>query len=166
MRAMRLQKRAVTEYEDLKEILEACQVVRIGAVDEEGLFIVPVNFGYEFYKDSQEEIHLKLYIHSAKEGRKAEAFAQNPNVTVEMDCAQGVLRGVYTCDYSFAYSSIMGNGVIRLVTEEAEQIYGLKLLMNHMVPKAELEFLPQMLEKVYVYCIELKDFSGKRRKEI
>ena len=47
MRAMRLQKRAVTEYEDLKEILEACQVVRIGAVDEEGLFIVPVNFGYE-----------------------------------------------------------------------------------------------------------------------
>ena len=162
MRAMRLQKRAVTEYEDLKEILEACQVVRIGAVDEEGLFIVPVNFGYEFYKDSQEEIHLKLYIHSAKEGRKAEAFAQNPNVAVEMDCAQGVLRGVY----SFAYSSIMGNGVIRLVTEEAEQIYGLKLLMNHMVPKAELEFLPQMLEKVYVYCIELKDFSGKRRKEI
>ena len=37
---------------------------------------------------------------------------------------------------------------------------------QHMVPKAELEFLPQMLEKVYVYCIELKDFSGKRRKEI
>lgn len=162
MRAMRLQKRAVTEYEDLKEILEACQVVRIGAVDEEGLFIVPVNFGYEFFENSG-EMHLKLYIHSAREGRKAEAFSKSPDVALEMDCEQGILRGAYACDYSFAYFSLMGNGAIRPVTEEAEKIYGLRLLMQHMEPKAKLEFLPQMLERVHVYCIEVKSFSGKRR---
>ena len=53
MRAMRLKKREVTDKKVLGEILEECDVVRIGAVDEEGMFIVPVNFGYDF--DTGEE---------------------------------------------------------------------------------------------------------------
>ena len=40
----------------------------IGAMDEEGMFVVPVNYGFEW------EDELLLYFHSAKEGRKADAF--------------------------------------------------------------------------------------------
>lgn len=163
MRPMRLQKREVKEQAELRKILDACQVLRIGTMDEEGMFIVPVNFGYEFYEDVETKQHLRFYIHSAREGRKADAFARNPKVAFEMDREQGVIRGDYTCSYSFAYSSIMGNGMIRKVEEEQEKLHGLGLLMEHMAPEAELEFLPPMLERVAVYCIEADLFSGKRR---
>lgn len=105
MRQMRLEKREIKDPAELEKVLDACKVVRIGTMDAEGMFIVPVNFGYEF---CQKERGLKLYIHSAKEGRKAEAFAENPNVAIEMDCGHEVIRGDYTCSYSFAFSSIMG----------------------------------------------------------
>ncbi len=37
MREMRLKKREITDPEILREILESCEVVRIGAMDEEGM---------------------------------------------------------------------------------------------------------------------------------
>ena len=90
MRAMRLKKREVTDKKVLGEILEECDVVRIGAVDEEGMFIVPVNFGYDF-DTGEETTRLVLYFHGAAEGRKAEAFALNPDVAVEMDCCHELI---------------------------------------------------------------------------
>lgn len=162
MRTMRLHKREVKEKARLREILEACRVVRIGTCDREGMFIVPVNFGYEF---GEKETDLRLYIHSAPEGRKAEAFALNSDVALEMDCEHGIIRGDYTCSYSFAYSSIMGNGTIQKIEDEREKVHGLKLLMEHMDPQAELEFLPSMLERVAVYRIDVSEFTGKCRKQ-
>lgn len=48
MGEMRLKKREIKDKMILREILEGCDVLRIGAVDQEGMFIVPVNFGYDF----------------------------------------------------------------------------------------------------------------------
>ena len=52
MRNMRLAKREVTETEALRQILEDCDVVRLGLTDEDGMFIVPVNFGYELSEEN------------------------------------------------------------------------------------------------------------------
>lgn len=160
---MRLWKREVREEEKLREILDACKVVRLGLRDEEGMFIVPVNFGYEF-KQHDGQWKLKLYLHSAREGRKAEAFALSPTAALEMDCGHEMIRGDYTCSYSYAYRSIMGTARIREVTDPEEKIHGLKLLMKHMEPESDLQFLPEMVEKVGVYCAEVLEFTGKERK--
>ena len=45
MREMRLKKREIQDKSILMEIIEACDVVRIGLTDSEGMFIVPVNYG-------------------------------------------------------------------------------------------------------------------------
>ena len=112
MRPMRLHKREITDPEILREIIEECDVVRIGASDSDGIFVVPVNYGYDLsFQNGKAD--LKLYIHGAGEGRKAEAFASNPLVAVEMDRMVSVISGDYTCSYSCAYQSIMGNGSIR-----------------------------------------------------
>ncbi len=162
MRPMRLHKRELKEAKDLRHVLESCDVVRIGASDEEGMFIVPVNFGYEF-KEEDGKCSLKLYIHSAGEGRKADAFAEHPQVAFEMDCGHEIIRGDYTCSYSFAFQSIMGNGTIRKVESEEEKVHGLTLLMQHMEPQAEIAFTKEMLERVAVYCVESDTFTGKQR---
>ncbi len=164
MRPMRLFKREIKDDETLREILEECDVVRLGGCDGEGMFIVPVNYGYEFETDGEQR-KLRLYIHGAKEGRKAEAFAKAPSVAVEMDCRHEVITGDYTCSYSYAYRSIMGNGMIRLLTEKEEQIHALTKIMEHMAPGVEISFRPEMLERTAVFCIDVKEFTGKERKK-
>ena len=80
MRQMRRINRQITDREKLRQIIEDCKVVRIGAMDAEGLFVLPVNYGYDLEGD-----RLTLYIHSAKEGRKAELFLEGAEVAFEMD---------------------------------------------------------------------------------
>ena len=45
MRKMRLHKREIHDPSLIKDILDECDVVRLGLHDEEGMFIVPVNYG-------------------------------------------------------------------------------------------------------------------------
>ncbi len=164
MRPMRLFKREIKDDETMREILEDCDVVRLGGCDGEGMFIVPVNYGYEFETDGGKR-KLRLYIHGAKEGRKAEAFAKDSSVAVEMDCRHEVITGDYTCSYSYAYRSIMGNGTIRLLTEKEDQVHALTKIMEHMAPGAEISFRPEMLERTAVFCVDVQEFTGKERKK-
>lgn len=164
MREMRLHKRELHDPETIKEILEECDVVRIGARDAEGMFIIPVNYGYDF-SVSGEAMKLVLFIHGAGEGRKADAFAAFPDVAVEMDCRHGVITGDYTCSYSYSYRSIMGNGTVSRVDDRQEKIYGLTKIMEHMAPGAKIEFSPEMLGRTEVFRIEVEHFTAKERKQ-
>ena len=163
MREMRLKKREIQDKSILMEIIEACDVVRIGLTDSEGMFIVPVNYGYDL-DDCGDGLKLTLYIHGAREGRKAEAFSRNPSVAIEMDYMHEIITGDYTCSYSCAYRSIMGSGTIRELTGEQEKSHALTRIMEHMAPGARIEFRPEMLERTGVYRIDVKNFTGKERK--
>ena len=68
---MRRKDREIQDLEQLESILKECSVVRIAAQDEDGLFIVPVNFGYRLEGEK-----LTLLIHSAMEGRKVSPSAK------------------------------------------------------------------------------------------
>ena len=164
MREMRLHKREIHAPEIFREILEECEVVRLGLQDEEGMFIVPVNFGYDYIIENGKPI-LSLYIHGAGEGRKADAFAADPRVAVEMDCCHEIITGDYTCSYSYAYRSIMGNGVIRKLEDPEEKVYGLAKIMEHLAPEAKIEFSETMLDRTEVFRIDVKSFTGKERRK-
>ena len=157
---MRLYKREIKDIEEKKKVIEQCKVVRIGSMDEKGIFIVPMNFGYVF---SMQDGSLKLYVHSASEGRKVEAFERSREIAFEMDCAHELIQGTYACQYSYAYSSIMGTGVIHKVEKESEKIQGLKLLMEHLDLNAEAQFQEDMLKRVAVYRIDVTQYTGKKR---
>lgn len=163
MREMRLKKREIKDPDILRDIIESCDIVRLGLRDRDGMFIVPVNYGYDIETDGT-ALKLTLYIHGAREGRKAEAFAADPSVAIEMDCMDGIITGNYTCSYSCAYRSIMGNGTLRELTGEQEKIHALTRIMEHMAPGARIEFRPEMLERTGVYRIDVKNFTGKERK--
>ena len=47
MRTMRLKKREIRDKEVLRDLIDGCSVVRIGAADEEGMFIDRVKNGVE-----------------------------------------------------------------------------------------------------------------------
>ena len=165
MRTMRLKKREILDKEVLRELIDGCKVVRIGAVDEDGMFIVPVNYGSELQEREDGTLDWKLYFHSAAQGRKAEAFGKEPTVALELDREGGVIQGDYTCSYSFAYRSIMGTGKIRKLESESEKRYGFEKIMQHLAPEAEIKFDQNLLKAADVYCIEVLSFTGKERKK-
>lgn len=66
---MRRKDREVTCEADKLAILDECKVCRVALQDEQGLYIVPMNFGYQYESD-----RLTLYFHSAKSGRKITAL--------------------------------------------------------------------------------------------
>ena len=43
---MRRKDREVSDQEEIQKIFDDCKVCRIGIVDEDGPYIVPMNYGY------------------------------------------------------------------------------------------------------------------------
>lgn len=187
---MRLAKREVTDAETLRAMVDACKTVRLGLADDDGIFIVPVNFGYTWNVPAQDPRipsdaasmstragavaarsgaapHLTLWIHSATEGRKATALvaaeATATPIAIEMDIEDGLIRGSYACAYSFAYRSIMGTGIVRAVTSPSEKRRGLERIMEHLAPGEETAYAPETIECVAVWRIDVTAFTGKQR---
>ena len=75
---MRRADREVTDRKQLEEILQACHAEHIGAQDGDGMFVVPMNYGFHLEGD-----RLTLYVHSAQEGRKASALRAGWTVAFE-----------------------------------------------------------------------------------
>lgn len=161
-RGMRRAGREVRDLEELRAIVERAQVLRVGSLDEEGPFIVPVSFGYELgEKDGAPA--WTFWLHSAGEGRKADAWRARPEVALELDVPAGVITGDFACAYSYAFESVMATGVAREVADPAEKTHGLGLIMAHMAPGAPVSFSEEAVGRVSVWRIDVHRLTGKRR---
>ena len=165
-RPMRQAGRQLRSAGQLHDVVEACQTVRIACADEEGPFIVPMSFGYDWADPEEidaDEPRLALWVHSAGAGRKADAFDREPRVAIEMDVQDGVISGTYACAYSYAYRSIMGTGTIHRIQGTEAKRYGLTRIMQHLAPEASAGFTDQALARTNIYCIDIDHFTGKQR---
>lgn len=159
---MRRTDREVTSKEDIKSILDICKVCRLGMMDETGIYIVPVNFGYCFENEK-----LVLYFHGAKEGRKIALAMQKPMVGVEMDCEYGLEEGASPCQYSYGYASLIGNGQAEVIDEAEEKVKALGSIMKHQTGKEfrEFEENPKLAETVGIIKVTVEQFSCKEHKQ-
>ena len=80
-----------------ESILKESRICRIGLVDQDKPYIVPMNFGYK---------NGTLYIHSAKEGRKIDLMKKNPNVCFEMDELVRLKKAKQACEWGVQYQSM------------------------------------------------------------
>lgn len=156
---MRRAEKEVKDLEQLEEILRDCNTVRIGTQDAEGMFIVPVNYGYDLT-----EGQLTLYLHSAQEGRKAAAFRRGGAVAFEMDCGHQLMTAEQACSYSCAYRSIMGSGTIRELTDLEEKRTALNAIMVHMTGR-EWELPAEQVDRTAVFALRAAEWTGKSNQD-
>ena len=123
---MRRKDREVTEMEEIQQIFDECKVCRIGIMDENGPYIVPVNYGYV-----REEGKVILYIHGAREGKKIDLIRKNANVGVEIDYRHELMEGDTACQYSYYYASIIGKGAASIIDNPREKLKALNVIMKH-----------------------------------
>ncbi len=156
---MRRHDREVERPEEIKEILDACKVCRLGMAEEGQVYIVPMNYGYEFEGD-----RLILYFHGAREGKRIELIRKNPLVGIEMDCGHELEEGELACQYSYYYGSIIGNGKAELVDEPGQKMKALAVIMKHQTGKdfAELEKNPKLEKAVAIIRVEVESYTCKR----
>lgn len=152
---MRRKDREVTDFGEIKEIMERCDVCRLGFWDGTGVYIVPLNFGLR-----AREGRTELYFHSAREGKKTALIQKGGEVTFEMDCAHALFTDEQKGRCTMYYESVMGKGVLQIVAEE-EKTDALKCLMAH-YHREEFPFGTQAVPNTLVYKLAVTEMTAKR----
>lgn len=121
--------------EECSALLRRAEVLRLGLVDDDGPYVVPVNFGYDGER---------IYVHGAREGRRIAAVADGARVCFEVDEGE-IVRAERPCGFTARFRSVIGYGSARLLTSAEEKRRGLDVLMAHYgstsegIPDAKLE---------------------------
>ena len=152
--------RAVSDRQEIMQILNQLSVCRLAMRDAEGIYLVPMNFGYEWPKDGV----LTLYFHCAPEGRRVRALREDPQVAFEMDQEIQLIGGDAACSYGCLYQSIIGQGTAYFLEDSDEKSHALALLMKHQTGK-DFVFTPAMTEAVTVFKVCASHFSAKARRK-
>ncbi len=152
---MRKNNRAITNFDETAALIEKCDTLRLGFVDGDEAYIVPLSFGFE-----AENGVFTFYVHGAKLGRRHELAAKSSRVCVEADMCLGYVElegGSQTADYK----SFIGCGEISEIHGE-EAVKGLRLLCAHCgfdnIGCTEAVINATCVEKIVV-----REFSAKQR---
>lgn len=146
----------VTDPQKIEDVIRRCSCCRIGFYEDGEVYIVPLSFGYEKKDDTY-----ILYFHGAKKGRKMDLAQKNPQVGFEMDTNYALVEDDMPCEYSARYQSIIGNGVVSMVSELEEKKRALSLLMEHVSGKPDWSFDENMLRAVSVFKLVVSKMSCK-----
>ncbi|MGD1821940.1 MAG: pyridoxamine 5'-phosphate oxidase family protein [Pleomorphochaeta sp.] len=157
---MRRNDRAVKDINEIKQILDNNDVCRIAFKDDNGIYIVPLTYGYSLSEDEK----LTFYFHGAKVGRKVKAFEENMEVGFEIDEKNELKATLDTkaCTYTYLYKSIIGNGIASIIDGYDEKLSALRILMKHVTKKDDLYFNEASVRNVLVMKIEVSSYSAKR----
>lgn len=152
---MRRTDREVKDRNEVLDILNRCETVRIAMRGERYPYVVPVSFGME-----EADGQTVLYFHCAKEGRKLDLLKADPSVCVEADLytrAERTEKGI-----TYRYESVIGFGECSFVSDPDEAMHGLRVLLAHY---NALDFPVETcgaLTHVFIGKIVLHEITGKR----
>ncbi|MEE8318878.1 MAG: pyridoxamine 5'-phosphate oxidase family protein [Dehalococcoidales bacterium] len=149
---MRKKEREITDIREIEQVIAGADICRIGFVDGDEPYIVPVSFGYE---------ENAIYFHSALEGRKINLIRRNGKVCFELDTDVVIVKSDNACDWGTKYRSVIGTGYVKLLESDDEKINGLKVIMKHYSPD-EFRFPPSKLATVLVLRIDIDRIIGKK----
>jgi uncharacterized protein len=150
---MRRHDKEIKDQAIIQEILQISELCRLGLVENDEAYIVPLNFGY---KDGI------IYMHSAPNGRKMEILKKNNKVTFEIEYLSEVVTGETACKYTARYRSIMGRGIITVVTDPLRKKAGLDIIMDKYGFKGDKKYDEASLLRMIVLELRIESLTGKQ----
>lgn len=156
---MRRKDREITDRETINEIIRSCDCCRLGFRDRQGVYILPLNFGF-----TEENGQRVFFFHGAAQGKKAELIKSQPHIGFELDTAHEVESAPDACGYSFRYKSVIGEGSVCFINNDGEKRAALCLIMEHYTGKADWQFDERILASTAVIKLTVTSLSCKERK--
>ena len=149
---MRRKEKELADFGKIEELLKKEKICRLGLIDGERPYIVPMCYGY---------YDKVLYFHSAAEGRKITLLKNMRTVCFELESDVEPVPSVQACGWGLRYRSVIGTGPASFITDREEKISALNILMEHQTGKRNWEFLPEMLKRTCVFRIDIQEVTGK-----
>jgi len=156
-RPMRRTELQITEFDDIVDVLRRCQVGHLGLISDGGPYVVPVNFGAEVVDG-----RVVVWCHGAPEGRKVDAIRADDRVCFEAEVCHEVVTDVSVPQMTSVYESVIGWGRAVVVTDQADALHGLTVLVDAVAPGRSRELPQRVPSNVAVLRIELDRITGKR----
>lgn len=156
---MRRKDREVSDYRKILDILKQCDICRLGLVDSEGVYVVPLNFGY-----IESCGNVTLYFHGADEGRKIDIIKSCPYAGFEMDTGHRLVKKETACGYSYLYQSIIGNGTTAIVTDFEEKLTAMRSIMLHYSDKSDWSFDEGIFKRTAFIRLDVTSWSCKEHR--
>lgn len=150
---MRRKDKEISNPSDLEIILQKAKVCRLGLLDGELPYIVPVHYGYH------ERV---IYIHAAKEGKKIDLIRKNPKVCFEIELDHKIINTGIPCNWSTSYKSIIGYGTALLLADREDKKKALEILIKHYSPETFYDFSKKMVDSVTIIKITIENMTGKQ----
>jgi uncharacterized protein len=153
-RGMRKAKKEIVDREELYRILDEAKVMRLGMLDGDRPYVVPLNFAREGHV---------IWFHAATVGHKLDCLRAAAAVCVEVDAFLQLRTGPSACDdWSADFESVIGFGVAEVVEDDAAKRQGLRALMHKYSGRADWEFSDASVKGTAVVRIRLDSLTGKR----
>ena len=158
---MRRREREITDLNYAADLIKEEQVLRLALSDDDGTYIVPVNYGYEIIDGS-----LSFCIHGALQGRKAEilkrAAESGEEIPFEIDGRHAPLISD-SCDATYYYMSIMGKVRVNILDGE-DKLHALNKLMDNVIPAEAYHFQEAVVSKTMVCRLAVTEWTCKENR--
>ena len=149
---MRRKEKAISDPSGIDAVIEKAGVCRLGMVDGNSPYVVPLCFGY------QDGV---LYFHSALKGLKIDIIGSNPNVCVEFDVDAEPVDADKACDWSMKFKSVIGFGKAVLIDDPDEKRDALSIIMSHYSDQP-FQFPENKLAATAVIKVKIDRMTGKQ----
>ena len=149
---MRREEKEITVKSEIQDIIRSSQVCRLGLVDENVAYIVPLCFGYK---------NNSLFFHSAFEGRKIEILKRNNRVCFEFDGDTRISGGKTACAWGMQYRSVIGYGTASFIENAGKKREALDTIMGQYAEGA-FEYSAEALDKTLIIKVDISSMTGKK----
>jgi nitroimidazol reductase NimA-like FMN-containing flavoprotein (pyridoxamine 5'-phosphate oxidase superfamily) len=150
---MRRADREITDPAQVTALLTRERVLYLAMCDDGVPYVLPLSYGYDGDK--------ALYLHSAPAGRKVEVLRRHPRVCFAIAPDQELTKGEVSCGWGLKYRSVVGEGIVHFVEDEAEKRGGLDVLMRQHGGTGG-DYKPENLAQTTLLRIEIISLSGKQ----
>lgn len=153
---MRRKDREVKDFEVIKQIIDECEIIRIGLCDEDKYpYIVPMNFAYEIVGEQ-----IIFYLHGAMQGRKYDLMRKNGVCSFEIDCGHMMELIPEQKAVTMRYKCVMGKASIDFL-EGDEKLKGIEIIMNRNDFTRDFEYNKEMVSRTAVMKLTVTEYTGK-----
>ncbi|MQS89543.1 pyridoxamine 5'-phosphate oxidase family protein [Companilactobacillus mishanensis] len=139
--------------------LDHCKILHLGLSNDEGTFVVPVNYGYEETSDGQ----YVIYIHGTSNGDKGKALDQESIISFEADGGHEALTYTPPSEGAFgpAFRSIMGRGQVKRIDDNNEKVHALRTMIHNYVRDIPVALHAEKMTNIPVWKILVTDITAK-----
>ena len=149
---MRRKDKGISDKSDIKAIIKKAKVCRLGMVNGNKPYIVPLCFGYS---DNT------LYFHGSLKGKKIDLIRENPNVCFEFDLLTEAIESENACDWSMKYQSVIGFGKAVFIEGSDEKRNAVRIIMGQ-YSELPFQFPENKLKATAVIKVEIESLTGKQ----